>query len=93
MMSQDAQEIWLFTLLSSIPGEQQEAFLSLLVRKCGHRQLPQDKARPELIFNLLRELVKQKQLALAQPGQRNVTLISQWLQNAGIPHREPYLAF
>ncbi|GHO55609.1 hypothetical protein [Ktedonobacter robiniae] len=76
-----------------IPSEQQEAFLKLLVQKCGHAEVPQESARPELILNLLSELVKQKQLTIPESGQRNVNLISTWLKAASIPHPEPYVAF
>src|SRR5215470_8904762 len=51
-----------------IPSEQQEAFLNLLFQKCGHTEVPQENARPELILNLLSELVKQKQLTIPEPG-------------------------
>lgn len=76
-----------------IPGEQREAFLKLLFQKCGHAEVPQANARPELILNLLREPVKQKHLTIPEPGRHNVNLISTWLKAANIAHPEPYLAF
>jgi len=87
----DEGMVYVYALV--IPGEQQEAFLKLLLQKCGHAEVPQDNARPELILKLLSELVKQKQLTIPEPGRRNVHLISTWLTAASIPHPEPYLAF
>jgi hypothetical protein len=76
-----------------VPGDQQEPFLRLLLQKCGREAAPEGISLPALILELLTELVQQGQLAVPQPGKRNLHLISSWLTEAGIAHTRPYLAF
>lgn len=77
----------------TIPGEQQEGLLKLLLEKCQLAQIPEASSLPELLLKLLTLLGEQGHLTLPQTGKRNLYMLAEWLQAAHIPHTGPYLAF
>ena len=83
--------VYVYALI--VLGDQQEAFRRLLLQKSGRKKAPKAASRAAGILKLLLLLVKQKRPILPERGQRNVNLISEWLQATSIPHSKPYLTF
>jgi hypothetical protein len=79
----------------SFPIAHLDQFLSLLMEKCNCEQaVPQD-GKSKLLRELLTQLVSQGAFKAYDSAEikENLLIVHRWLEEAGIPHEPPYLAY
>lgn len=79
----------------SFPMADLDRFLLLLMKKCNCEQpVPQD-GKSKLLQDLLTQLVSQGAFKSCESAaiKENLLIVHRWLEDAGIPHKPPYLAY
>ena len=91
----DDDEGMLYVYGLSIPLSHLDAFLSLLLKRCGSEPFIPQINKSGLLSQCLKQLVSQGEFKdfSTVAIKENLMTVHRWLEEEGIPHKPPYLAF